>query len=407
MDFSIQDIRKDFPILEEKVYGKNLVYFDNAATTQKPWQVINKISDYYKHSNSNIHRGVHFLSQNATLEYESTRENVRDFINAKHTHEIIFTRGTTESINLVASSFGKKFLSEGDEVLISSHEHHSNIVPWQMVCESKKASLRVIPIDENGALQIEKIDELFSSNTKLVALTHISNALGIVNPVREIIKKAHNKNIPVLIDGAQSVPHEQIDVVDLDCDFFCFSSHKMYGPMGVGVLYAKEKYLSVMPPYQGGGEMISQVTFEKSTYNELPFKFEAGTPNVADVIGFNEAIDYLRNIGFDAIKAYEDGLYQYATERILSVEGVKIIGNSPHKVGVISFLIGNIHPYDAGTIIDKFGIAVRTGHHCAQPVIDHFGLSGTIRASFGLYNTREEVDKLVDVIGEVKKMFGE
>ncbi|MCX6231899.1 MAG: cysteine desulfurase [Bacteroidetes bacterium] len=401
----INKIRLDFPILKQKVYGKPLVYFDNGATTQKPQCVIDAIVKYYTEENSNIHRGVHFLSQTATVAHENARESVREFINAAHAHEIIFTRGTTESINLVASSFGKKFIQKGDEVLISAMEHHSNIVPWQLICEEKEAVLKVIPFHKNGELDIAAFENLISERTKIIAVTHVSNALGTINPVKEIIKTAHAKDIPVLIDGAQGIAHTSVDVQDLDCDFYCFSAHKLYAPMGIGVLYGKEKWLNAMPPYQGGGEMIQTVTFEKTTYNELPFKFEAGTPSVGDVLGLAAALEYIISIGMDNIAAYENDLLEYASSELLKIEGIQIIGTAKHKAAVLSFLIDNIHPYDAGTIIDRFGVAVRTGHHCAQPVMDILGIPGTIRASFAFYNTKEEIDVLISAVKKVKEMF--
>ncbi|MFC2100409.1 aminotransferase class V-fold PLP-dependent enzyme [Bacteroidota bacterium] len=405
MNFDVNKIRKDFPILDQLVYGKPLVYFDNAATTQKPKQVIDAITNYYFSDNSNIHRGVHYLSQKATNAFEETRKNIQQFINARYAHEVVFTRGTTDSINLVASSFGRAFITQGDEIIISAMEHHSNIVPWQMICDERNAILKVIPVLENGELDLNTFENLLNENTKLIAITHVSNALGTINPIEQIIRKAHDFKVPVLIDGAQGISHLPLDVKDLDCDFYCFSAHKMYGPMGLGILYAKEELLEKMPPYQGGGEMIKEVTFQKTTYNELPYKFEAGTPNVADVIGFDMALKYLADIGFDNIRKYEEELLQYATEKINTIDGIKIIGTTANKTSVISFLIGNIHHYDAGTIIDKLGIAVRTGHHCAQPLMDHFNISGTIRASFAFYNTKEEIDVLFEAIKKVKEMF--
>jgi cysteine desulfurase / selenocysteine lyase len=401
----ITKIRLDFPILKEQIYGKALVYFDNAATTQKPQHVIDTIVKYYTEENSNIHRGVHYLSQQATVAHENARESIRKYINATHAHEIIFTRGTTESINLVASSFGKKFIQKDDEVIITAMEHHSNIVPWQMICEEKQAVLKVIPFHENGELDIDAFKKLISVKTKIIAITHVSNALGTINPIKEIISIAHSFNIPVLIDGAQGIAHARVDVQDLDCDFYCFSGHKLYAPMGIGVLYGREKWLNAMPPYQGGGEMIQTVTFEKTTYNELPFKFEAGTPNVGDVLGLAAALDYINAIGIDEIASYENELLEYATNELLKIEGVRIIGTAKHKAAVVSFLIDNIHPYDAGTIIDRFGVAVRTGHHCAQPVMDILGIPGTIRASFAFYNTTEEIDVLITAVKKVKEMF--
>lgn len=405
MDLNINKIREDFPALHQLVYKKPLVYFDNAATTQKPKVVIDTLLEYYNKQNSNIHRGVHYLSQQATSAYEDARRVIQKFINASYSHEIIFTRGTTESINLVASSFAKKFLNKGDEIVISGMEHHSNIVPWQMVCEEKQAVLKVIPFNEAGELIIEELEKLLNENTKLLAITHISNALGTINPIKEIIKKANSKNIPVLVDGAQAVPHRKVDVHDLDCDFYCFSGHKMYAPMGVGILYGKEKFLEELPPYQGGGEMIKEVTFKKTTYNELPFKFEAGTPNVGDGLGLAASIKYIETIGIDAIHQYESDLLNYATKKLLAIDGVKIIGTARNKAAVISFLIGKIHPYDLGTILDKMGIAVRTGHHCAQPIMDRYGIPGTVRASFALYNSIEEIDIFIEGVNQAKRML--
>ncbi len=402
---NIDKIRKDFPILQQQVYGKPLVYFDNAATTQKPQCVINAIVKYYTEANSNIHRGVHFLSQKATLSFENTREVVRKFINAQHTCEIIFTRGTTESINLIAHSFGKKFIGKGDEVMISAMEHHSNIVPWQMICEEKQAILKVIPFHDNGELDTAAFETLISEKTRIIAITHVSNALGSINPIKDLIKIAHARNIPVMIDGAQGIAHSKVDVMDLDCDFYCFSGHKLYGPMGIGVLYGKQEWLNAMPPYQGGGEMIKTVSFEKTTYNELPYKFEAGTPNVGDVLGLGSALQYIEALGIENIAFYENELLDYASNELLKIEGVRIIGTAQHKAAVVSFLIGSIHPYDAGTIIDRFGVAVRTGHHCAQPLMDIYGIPGTIRASFAFYNTKEEIDVMIKAIYKVKEMF--
>ncbi len=406
MNINIENIRKDFPILEQQIYGKPLVYLDNAATTQKPKQVIQAITDYYSLFNSNIHRGVHYLSQEATQAFEETRETIRQFINAENKKEIIFTKGATDSLNIIASSFAKSFIMEGDEIIISSLEHHSNIVPWQFVCKERGAKLRIIPLNEIGEIDMAAFQKLINNRTRIVAVAHVSNALGTIVPVKEIIEIAHKHAIPVLIDGAQAVPHMKVDVRELDCDFYCFSAHKMYGPMGVGVLFGKEKFLDKLPPYQGGGEMIETVTFEKSTYSDLPFKFEAGTPNVAGVSGFKAAIDYLNNLGMDRIAAYESGLYKYAVDALKNIDGLQIIGSGTNKTSVISFLMKGIHHYDAGTILDRFGIAVRTGHHCAQPVMDLFQISGTIRASFGLYNTHQEVDKLVEALLKLKEMFG-
>lgn len=401
----VEKIRKDFPILSRKVNGKPLVYFDNAASSQKPQTVIDASNKYYSYENANIHRGVHTLSQEATSAYEVVREKVRAFINADKSHEIIFTKGTTDSINLVASSFGKTNIGEGDEVLISAMEHHSNIVPWQMICEEKKATLKVIPINDDGELMMDEFRKLLSKKTKLVAVTHISNSLGTVNPVKEIIAAAHEKGIPVLIDGAQAIHHTKVDVQELDCDFYVFSAHKMYGPTGVGVLYGKEELLNAIPPYQGGGDMIKTVTFEKTTYNELPHKFEAGTPNIAGGIAFGAAIDYINTLGVDNIAAYEHELTSYALEQLNKVPGIQFIGRAKERASVISFLLDNIHPYDAGVILDKMGIAVRTGHHCTQPLMDRFKIPGTVRASFSFYNTKEEVDVLVKGLHKVIQMF--
>lgn len=401
----IQKIRSQFPILESTVYDKPLVYLDNAATNQKPERVIKAVENYYNTQNSNIHRGVHHLSQEATAAYEKVREQIRGFINARHSHEIIFTRGTTESINLVASSFCKRYVNEGDEILVSAMEHHSNIVPWQMACEERGAKLKVIPMNLHGELLMETLPHLLTEKVKLVALAHVSNALGTINPIEEIIEKAHEKNIPVLIDGAQAVAHLNVDVQKLDCDFYCFSGHKMYGPMGIGVLFGKEEYLNEMPPYQGGGEMISEVTFEKTTYNELPFKFEAGTPNVGDVMGLGEAISFISETGIENIMETGEELVKYCEKQLLAEGGITLIGTAEKKAGVVSFLIDNVHPYDAGTIIDRLGVAVRTGHHCAQPVMDFFKIPGTIRASFSVYNTKEEIDILIAAIQRVKAMF--
>jgi len=402
----IEDIRKDFPILEQKVYNKPLVYFDNAATSQKPKQVIDTLSNYYSTINSNVHRGVHYLSQQATDAFEQTREHIQKYINAKNSHEIIITKGATDSINLVTNSFGKKYLKKDDEVIISALEHHANIVPWQMICKEQGAKLRVIPMNDEGELLLDEFENIISEKTKIVAVGHVSNALGIINPVEEIIEIAHKHNIPVMLDGAQGIVHKKVDVQELDCDFYCFSSHKFYGPMGVGILYGKEKYLEKMPPYQTGGEMIKKVTFKKTTFNDLPYKFETGTPNVADVIGFDAALNYIEHIGIDNIEKYETELLQYATDKLKSINGVKIYGEGLPKAGVISFNLIGIHPYDAGTIIDHFGIAVRTGNHCAQPIMDRLDIPGTIRASFAFYNTKEEVDRLVIALEKVKEMFG-
>lgn len=405
MPFPITQVRADFPILQQKVYNTPLVYFDNAASTQKPRQVIQAIVDYYEKDNCNIHRGVHYLSQKATEAYENTRKSVQKFIHARCAHEIIFTRGTTESINLVASSLGKTILGKDDEILISAMEHHSNFVPWQMLCKEKEAKLKFIPLHEDGTLNMIKFMAMVTKKTKLIAISHVSNVLGTINPIKEIIQFAHQQGIPVLVDGAQAISHTLVDVQSLDCDFYCFSGHKMYAPMGIGVLYGKEKYLEMMPPYQTGGEMIKEVFFDHSTFNDLPFKFEAGTPNVEGVYGLNAAIKYLNELGMAQIAAYEAGILKYATERISSVGDIRIIGTSAEKTSLISFLIGKIHPSDAGIIIDKLGIAVRTGHHCAMPLMDFYKIAGTIRASFAFYNTEDEVDRLVAAIITVKQMF--
>ena len=405
MTFNIEQVRNEFPILQRSVNNRPLVYFDNAATTQKPKVVMERLRSYYENENSNIHRGAHFLSSKATDAYERARKTIQKFINARHHHEVIFTRGTTEAINLVANSFCKKFVASGDEILISAMEHHANIVPWQMACEDYGAFLRVIPMNEKGELDMGAFEQLLSNKTRLVAVTHISNALGTINPVRQIIDAAHAKDIPVLIDGAQATPHMAVDVQVMDCDFYCFSGHKMYGPMGVGVLYGKEKWLNRMPPYQGGGEMISEVQFEKTTYNELPFKFEAGTPNVADVLGMETAVQFITNLGHQEIAAHENDLLLYAVEQLQQLDKIRFIGTAAQKTGVVSFLFTDIHPYDTGTILDKLGIAVRTGHHCAQPVMDFFNIPGTVRASLAVYNTRKEIDLLVAGLQKVREML--
>lgn len=397
--------REDFPILNEKVYGKTLVYLDNAATTQKPQAVIDALNDYYLHINSNIHRGVHCLSQLATNEFEKARETVRQYIHATSTQEVIFTRGATESINLVAASFGRTYLHEGDEVIVSEMEHHSNIVPWQLTCEEHGAKLKVLPFNDKGELIINELEQLITDRTKIVAVAHVSNSMGTVNPIEEIIRIAHAHNVPVLIDGAQAVAHCPVDVQALDCDFYCFSGHKMYAPMGIGIMYGKSQWINEMQPYQGGGEMIKDVTFEKTTYNELPFKFEAGTPSVGDVIGLRKAIEYIQSIGLEQIAAYEQELLTYTTEKLSKIDGMRFIGEAAHKTGVISFLVGNIHPYDMGVLLDHQGVAVRTGHHCTQPIMTHFGIPGTVRASFALYNTFEEADMLVAAVEKAKNML--
>ncbi|PIF69629.1 aminotransferase class V-fold PLP-dependent enzyme [Flavobacterium sp. 2] len=400
----IQKIRADFPILSQKVNGKPLVYFDNGATSQKPQIVIDAEVKYYQEINANIHRGVHTLSQLATDAYEISRGKVKDHINAKHAHEVLFTSGTTHGINLVTNGFAS-ILKPGDEVIVSSLEHHSNIVPWQMLCEKTGAVLKVIPMNENGELIIEEFDALLSEKTKVVTVNHISNALGIINPIKYIIDKAHAVGAAVLIDGAQAVPHLKPDVQELDCDFYAFSGHKMCGPTGTGILYGKEEWLNKLPPYQGGGEMIKEVTFEKTTYADLPHKFEAGTPNIAGGIVLGTAIDYLNNIGFENIQEYEHELLEYATKRLSEIEGLKIYGTGKNKASVVSFNIDGIHPYDIGSIIDKLGIAVRTGHHCAQPIMNFFCIPGTIRASFSFYNTKEEIDLMVDAVKKAQTML--
>ena len=403
--FDITAIRRDFPILSIEVNGKPLVYFDNAATTQKPQQVIDALVDYYTTYNSNVHRGVHHLSQVATDAYEGARLKIAQLMNAPSASEIIFTRGTTESINLIAFSFGEAFVNEGDEIIISAIEHHSNIVPWQLLCQRKKAVLKVIPVLDNGVLDLEAYSKLFSKKTKLVAVAHISNALGTINPIANMIHTAHEHKVPVLIDGAQGLPHGSVDVQALGCDFYCFSGHKMYGPTGIGGFYGRLELLDQMPPYQGGGEMIKDVSFARTTFNDVPYKFEAGTPNIADAIGLAAAVDYLEGIGWEAIEKQEHALLLYATEQLIKEGGITIIGTAPDKASLISFLIDGVHPLDAGTIIDHFGIAIRTGNHCAQPLMERFGITGTMRASFSFYNTFEEIDSMMTAIRKVKQMF--
>lgn len=402
---NIESIRADFPILTQSVHNRPLVYLDNAATTQKPWSVIQKIEEGYTKQNANVHRGVHFLSQMATEAHEAARVTVQQFLGAAYAHEIIFTRGTTESINLVAHSFGETFLKQGDEVIVSEMEHHSNIVPWQLLQQRKGIIIKVIPFNEAGELDLQAYASLFSDRTKLVAVNHVSNVLGTINPVQQIIQIAHHNNVPVLIDGAQSVPHIAVNVQELDADFYVFSGHKIYGPTGMGVLYGKEKWLDAMVPYQGGGEMIAQVSFEKTTFNELPYKFEAGTPDFIGSTALAEAIRYVQNIGMDQIAAYETYLLNYATDKLQQLGDVRFFGTSSHKSAVISMQVGNIHHYDMGTLLDKLGIALRTGHHCAQPIMQHFGIEGTLRASFALYNTTQEIDALVAGIQRVKQLF--
>lgn len=403
--YDIHSIRNDFPILKSMVNGKPLVYLDNGASTQKPQLVIDAINYYYSSQNSNVHRGVHYLSQIATDAYEVTRRKLKAFINSKEEHEIILTKGTTDSINLVASSFGGAFINEGDEILISAMEHHSNIVPWQMLCESKKANLKVIPINDAGELDMDAYGKLLNERVKIVSITYVSNTLGTINPVKEIVRLAHAQNIPVLLDAAQAIQHIPIDVQALDVDFLAFSGHKMYGPTGVGVLYGKEKWLNAMPPYQGGGDMIKDVSFEKTTYNDLPFKFEAGTPNIEAGVALAFAIDYINSIGLDKIAQYEHELLCYTTDELLDINGLRVIGTAKEKSSVISFVVGNIHPYDIGVILDKLGIAVRTGHHCTQPLMARYGIPGTVRASIGLYNTKEEIDTLVKGVKKAVTML--
>src|SRR5579863_3077847 len=404
--FDVEKIRSDFPILAERVHGRPLVYLDNAATSQKPNAVIQAITHYYRYENANIHRGVHLLSQRATDAYEAVRVAVGSFVHAGSAGEIVFVRGTTEAINLVAQTYGRQHVSAGDEVLITAMEHHSNIVPWQMLCDEKGARLRVAPINERGELLLGEFEMLLGPRTRMVAVAHVSNALGTINPVKELVRMAHAHGVAVLVDGAQAVPHMQVDVVDLDCDFYAFSAHKMYGPTGIGVLYGKAELLDAMPPYQGGGDMISSVTFEKTTYNKVPHKFEAGTPDIAGVIGLGAAIAYMENIGVDAIGAHEHELLVYGTKKLEATPGVRMIGTAENKAGVLSFVLENIHPHDIGTILDQEGIAVRTGHHCAQPVMDFFCIPATVRASLAFYNTKEEIDALISGIERVKEMLG-
>ncbi len=401
----IQKIRQDFPILSRTIYGKPLIYLDNGATTQKPRSVVESITEEYYSVNANVHRGVHFLSQQATELHEASRETVRKFLNAPTSQEIIFTRGTTESINLIASCFGEAFLKEGDEVIVSEMEHHSNIVPWQMLETRKGIKLRVIPIIDRGELCMDEYQKLFTARTKLVSVTHVSNVLGTINPVKEIIDIAHAHNVPILIDGAQSVPHLAVDVQALDADFYAFSGHKVYGPTGVGVLYGKADWLNRMPPYQGGGDMIQNVSFKGTTFNELPFKFEAGTPDYIGTTGLAKALDYVSALGMDEIAKYEHELTQYATDQLRGIPGMRFIGEASEKGSVISFLVGDIHPFDMGTLLDRLGIAVRTGHHCAQPLMDRYGIPGTVRASLSFYNTKEEMDTLASAIDRIRKMF--
>lgn len=401
----VEAIRKDFPILSQQVHGKPLIYFDNAATSQKPIQVIETLDDYYRQYNSNVHRGVHTLSEKATAAYEHARIKCRDFISASSEKEIIFTRGATEAINLVAQSYGRSQLKPGDEIIISAMEHHSNIVPWQILCEQTGAVLKVIPINDDAELILEEYEKLLGPKTRLVAIVHISNALGTINPVKQIIDRAHEHGAVVLVDGAQAVPHTPVDVLALDCDFYAFSGHKLFAPTGIGVLYGKRALLEAMPPYQGGGDMIKMVTFEKTLYNDLPYKFEAGTPHIAGVIGLGAAIDYVNRIGLDTIAAYEHSLIAYATEAALTIDGLTLIGTAREKTSILSFVLDEIHPHDLGTILDHDGIAIRTGHHCAMPVMDRFKVPATARASFAFYNTKQEIDKLVEGIEKAKEVF--
>ena len=404
--FDVERVRSDFPILHQRVNGHQLVYLDNAATSQKPKAVIDAIVRYYEHDNANIHRGVHYLSQRATEEFESARKVVQSFINAAEPREIIFVRSATEAINLVAQTYGRQHLGAGDEVLITAMEHHSNIVPWQLLCQEKQAKLQVAPINDRGELILEEFERLLTSRTRIVALGHVSNALGTINPIKQITAMAHARNIPVLVDGAQAAPHVRIDVQQLDCDFYAFSGHKIYGPTGIGVLYGKAAVLEAMPPYQGGGDMISSVTFEKTTYNKLPHKFEAGTPDMSGAVGLRAAIEYLNRVGIENLAEYEHELLTYATQKVSAIPGVRLIGTAKEKAGVLSFIMDGVHPHDIGTILDQEGIAIRTGHHCAQPVMQRFGVDATARASFALYNTKEEVDVLVRGIQKVQEVFG-
>ena len=403
--FNVEEVRQDFPLLERQVNGQRLVYLDSGASSQKPRSVIDRVSHYYCREHANIHRGVHHLSQHATEAYEGVRETARRFLNAGHGHEILFTRGTTESINLVASSFGRKFLNPGDEVLVSMMEHHSNIVPWQMICQERQARLRVVPINRAGELDMDALESLLNERTRLVSVAHVSNALGTINPARDITALAHERQIPVLLDGAQAVPHMHVDVQDLDVDFYAFSAHKMFGPTGVGVLYGKEELLDAMPPYQGGGEMIERVTFDRTTFSTLPYKFEAGTPSIADGMGFGAAMAYYDQFDEQEVIAHEQDLLTYATDQLCELDGLKIIGTAAHKAGVISFVFEDVHPFDVGTILDQLGIAVRTGHHCAQPLMDFYGIPGTVRASFAMYNNRSDVDALVAGVRKAARLL--
>jgi cysteine desulfurase/selenocysteine lyase len=403
--FDIEKIRKDFPLLEQEMNGKPIIFLDSAASSQKPAQVIDRLNDYYRTGHANVHRGVYQLSQEATTAFEEARELVRQFINAPSEKEVIFVRGCTEGINLVASSYGRKFINQGDAVLITAMEHHSNIVPWQMICEERGAELRVAPVNNAGEIDLEALYELLDERVKIVSLVHVSNALGTVNPVKAIIDRAHELNIPVLVDGAQAIPHTQVDVQALDADFYTFSGHKMFGPTGIGVLYGKEKWLEQMPPYHGGGEMIKTVTFEKTTYNELPHKFEAGTPDISGVIGLGEAVKYMQSVGYDNISRHEHELLTYATEQLKQIEGLRIIGTAREKASVVSFIVEGVHPYDLGAILDKLGIAVRTGHHCTQPLMARYEIPGTVRASFAFYNNKADIDALVAGINRAVLML--
>ncbi len=404
--FDVQKLREEFPILKQNVNGKPLVYLDNAATNQKPLSVIDSINDYYKKINSNVHRGIHTLSERATEAYEGAREKVREFIDAESVKEIIFVRGTTEAVNLVASTYGKMNINEGDEIIISGMEHHSNFIPWQILCKEKNARLKFIPVNDEGELILDEFEKMINERTKFVSLVYVSNSLGTINPVKKIIDIAHSHNIPVMLDAAQAAPHLKIDVKYLDCDFLAFSGHKVYGPTGIGVLFAKEKFLNSMPPYQGGGEMIKSVSYENTTYNDLPYKFEAGTPNIEGAIALGAAIDFVNRIGYENIAKHENELLNYANEKLKEIGGIKFIGTAKDKASVVSFLIDGVHPYDTGTILDQLGIAVRTGFHCTQPLIEErYKLPGTVRASFAIYNTKEEIDKLAEGIKKVKQMF--
>ncbi len=403
--FDAERVRADFPILQQVINGKPLVYLDNGATSQKPQAVIDELVRYYTTENANVHRGVHTLSQNATEDYEGARAKLRGLLNAADDHEIIYTSGTTQSINIVAQSFGRQNIGPGDEIIVSNMEHHSNIVPWQMLCEENGAVLRVVPIDDAGELLMDEYEQMLSPRTKLVSITHVSNALGTILPVEQIIGMAHAQRIPVMLDGAQAVPHMAVDVQALDCDFYVFSGHKIFGPTGIGVLYGKAELLDSMPPVQGGGEMIKSVTFEKTIYNDLPYKFEAGTPNIAGAVGLGAAVDYVQSVGYDSFSAHEDELLEYGTKALESIDGLRIIGTAPRKAGILSFVMENVHPHDIGTILDAEGIAVRTGHHCAQPVMQRFQIPATVRASLAMYNTREDIDALVRAIDRVIEVF--